>query len=153
MEKGLLRCERGVEPLAMKIMAGVILLVIGLGIGYAVYTWAGGYVTAIKCELSFDKSSTTIGKPGSGENSDMIQVTTRYVMGTKETVTLDATGEPSGVRVTFDPQTGEPDFYSNMRVYVNENAAADSYVLTILVKDSKGNTSGSTAFNLEILES
>lgn len=150
MEKGL-RGERGVEPLAMKIFAGIVLLAIGLGIGYGVYTWAGGWAAAIKCDISFDKSGTTIGKPTTGENSDIIQVNIRYVMGTKWTVLLDATGEPLGVRIIFDPPSGEPDFYSYMRVYVNENANPDNYVVTILVKDSKGTTGGSAPFNLEII--
>lgn len=146
MEKGLLRCERAVEPLAMKIMAGVILLVVGLGIGYAVYTSAGGWATAIKCNVSLEKSSTTI----VGENTDTIRVDISIAMGTAETVTLDATGEPPGVTVTFNPQSGEPPFYSNMTVSVDDTATAGDYVLTILVKDSTGATSGSAPFNLTI---
>lgn len=146
MGKGLLREERGVEPLAMKIMAGVILLVVGLGIGYAVYTWAGGYVAAIKCNVSLEKSSTTISV---GEN-ETIRVDISIAMGTAETVTLDATGEPSGVSVSFEPSSGEPPFYSNMTVSVGSTSTAGDYVLTILVKDSKGATSGSVPFNLTI---
>lgn len=145
-----LRDERGVEPLAMKIFAGIVLLVIGLGIGFGVYMWAGGWATAIKCDVILDKPSATIGKPTSGENTDTIQVNIKYIMGTKEAVTLDATGEPQGVRVIFSPLSGEPDFYSNMTVGVNENAVAGSYVLTIVVKDSKSGTSGSAPFNLTI---
>ena len=145
MRKGL-RDERGVEPLAMKIFAGIVLLVIGIGIGYGVYMWAGGWVTAIKCNVSLEKSSTTI----SIGNNDTIRVNISIAMGTAEIVTLDATGEPDNVSVTFNPSSGEPPFYSNMTVTVSSGATASNYVLTILVKDSKGTTSGSAPFNLII---
>ena len=55
-----LREEAGVEPTALKIMAGVILLAIGLGIGVAVYKTVGSSVTAMKVDVSLARSSTTI---------------------------------------------------------------------------------------------
>jgi len=144
MRKGL--DERGVEPLAMQIFAGIVLLVIGLGIGYTVYMWAGGWATAIKCNVSLDKPSTTI---RIGEN-ETIRVNISIAMGTAENVTLYATGEPGNVSVTFNPPRSEPPFYSNMTVTVSDGAIPDNYVLTILAKDRKGATSGSAPFNLTI---
>ena len=146
MKKRFLCDELGVEPLAMKIFAGIVLLVIGLGIGYAVYTWAGGWVRAMKCDLSFNKDRAVISR---GDN-DIVQITVRYIMGTKESVTLDATGEPAGVSVSFNPLSGEPDFYSNMTISVSADAEPGNYVLTIIVKDGNGSTSGSAPFNLTV---
>jgi len=138
--------QRGVEPLAMQIFAGIVLLVIGLGIGYAVYSWAGGYATALKCNITFNKLSSTITKPG----SDTIQTTVEYTMGTKADATLSATGEPTGVSVIFQPITDEPTFYSNMTVTVDNTALAGSYVLTITAKDNSGSTAGSAPYTINI---
>jgi len=149
--KKVLRDELGVEPLAMKIFAGIVLLVIGLGIGYGVYTWAGGWATAIKCNLGLEKNTTTIGIPDNGENTNNIRVDISIAIGTAENVTLDATGKPQGVSVTFNPPRSEPPFYSYMTVKVDNTATAGNYVLTILAKDSKGATSGSAPFNLTII--
>lgn len=146
MGKRFLCDERGVEPLAMQIFAGIVLLVIGLGVGIGVFSWARGWTTAIKCDLSFDQNSAVISRGG----NETIQVTIRYVMGTKETVTPDATGGPNGVSVSFNPPSGEPDFYSNMTISVGASVEPDNYVLTVIVKDSKGATSGSAAFNLTV---
>jgi len=144
--------EAGVEPTALKIMAGVILLAIGLGIGVAVYKTVGGAVTAMKVTVSLDRSSATIGKPsGDNINTDNIQVSIDIIMGTAGTVTLDATGEPNdNVRVTFSPPSGTPTFYSTMKISIDSDAPLGSYTLTILAKDSSGATSGSAPFNLTI---
>jgi len=94
--------EVGVEPTALKIMAGVILLAIGLGIGVAVFKTVGSSVTAMKVTVSLYPTETTIGKPnGDNINTDNIQVSIELMMGTAETVTLDVTGKPSGVDVNF----------------------------------------------------
>lgn len=147
--------EAGVEPTALKIMAGVILLGIGLGIGVAVYKTVGSTITAMKCNVDLGTSSITIGRPLSGENTDIVRVDITLLTGTAETATLDVTGEPTGVRVTFSEQSGIPPFYSNMTVHVDNiqvanPATAGSYVLTILAKDSKGATSGSAPLGLII---
>ena len=137
----------------MKIMAGVILLAIGLGIGVAVYKTIGGAVTAMKCDVTLAKSGTTIGRPTSGENTDNIRVDITLFMGTAETATLDATGWPSGVTVTFSPSSGKPTFYSMMTVSVDNRVANTDlrkHTLTILAKDSAGRTSGSMPFDLTI---
>jgi len=131
-------------------MAGVILLAIGLGIGVAVYKTVGGAVTAMKVDVTL-ASGTTIGRPASGENTDSIHVDVTFLnIGTAETATLDATGEPSGVTVTFSPSSGKPTFYSTMTVSVDNTAALGEYTLTILAKTSSGATSGSAPFYLTI---
>ena len=137
--------EAGVEPTALKIMAGVILLGIGLGIGVAVYKTVGTTVTAMKCTV-YLKSSTTI---VNGEN-DIVTVDITLLTGTAENATLDVTGEPTGVVVTFSPSSGIPPFYSNMTVKVDNGTAAGNHVLTILAKDSNGATSGSASLGLII---
>lgn len=149
----ILKDEAGVEPTAMKIMVGVILLAIGLGIGVAVYKTVGVAVTAMKCDVTPAKSGTTIGRPASGENTDNIRVDITLLMGTAETATLEATGWPSGVTVTFSPPSGKPTFYSTMTVRVSSTVAgADlrKHTLTISAKDGKGATSGSAPFDLTI---
>jgi hypothetical protein len=143
--------EAGVEPTALKIMAGVILLAIGLGIGVAVYKTVGGSVMAMKVTVSPTPSSTTIGKPsGDNINTNDIQVSIDIIMGTTETATLSATGEPSGVTVTFGRSSGMPPFYSPMTVSVDNTANPGNYTLTILAKTSGGATSGSAPFYLTI---
>jgi len=97
--------------------------------------------------------------PTSAEDNDTIQVAVKYIMGTKGTATLDVTGKPTGVEVSFQPNSVEPDFYSNMTIHVyynvfgHENASLGNHVLTIVVKDNKGATIGSVPFNLEITPS
>ena len=153
MRNGFRRDHSGVEPLVMKLMAGIILLAIGLGMGIAIYKSVSGMVTAMKCDVSLERSSATIGVPASGENTDNIRVDITLVMGTAETATLDATGEPSGVVVTFSPPSGMPPFYSTMTVYVYSTVADTDlrkHTLTILVKDTSGATSGSAPFDLTI---
>jgi hypothetical protein len=145
-----LREEVGVEPTALKIMAGIVLLAIGLGIGVAVFKTVGSSVTAMRVTVSLDRSSTTIGRPMSGDNTDNIQVSIDLIMGTAETATLSATGQPSGVTVTFSPSSGMPPFYSTMKVSVENTAGSGTYTLTILAKTSGGATSGSAPFGLTI---
>jgi len=142
----ILKDEAGVEPTALKIMAGVVLLVIGLGIGVAVYKMVGGSVTAMKVDVSLAQSSTTIAK----NNTDNIQVDVTLIMGTTENVTLYTIGVPDNVAVTFSPPSGKPPFYSTMKVSVGSTAAPGTYTLTVLAKTSSGATSGSVPFDLTI---
>jgi hypothetical protein len=139
--------EAGVEPTALKIMAGVILLAIGLGIGVAVFKTVGSSVTAMKVDVSLARSSTTI---VAGGNDNNIQVDVTLIMGTAETVTLDAIGKPPGVDVHFDTNLLPPPFYSKMTVSVSSAATSGTYTLTILAKTSGGAPSGSAPFNLTI---
>lgn len=129
------------------------MLAIGLSIGVALYKTVGSAATAMKCDVSLQKSGTVIGRPGSGENIDNIRVDITLIMGTAGTAALDATGEPTGVVVTFSPQSNTPPFYSTMTVHVYSTVVDTDlrkHTLTILAKDSAGTTSGSAPFDLTI---
>ncbi|MEM2192627.1 MAG: hypothetical protein QXG38_03330 [Candidatus Hadarchaeales archaeon] len=137
--------ERGVEPLAMKIFAGIVLLIIGLGIGYALYSWAGGYASSLKCSITLSETSKTISRGGSAT----IDVTVNYLMGTVENVTLQATGAPSGVNISFSRLRGEPSFYSTLIITVDNTASPGSSTLTISAIGSKGQA-GSASLALTV---
>ncbi|MFN4133626.1 MAG: hypothetical protein ACK4GQ_04580 [Candidatus Hadarchaeales archaeon] len=136
---------RGVEPLAMKIFAGIVLLIIGLGIGYAVYGWAGGFATSLKCNLSLSEPSKSISRGG----SSTLTVTVEYLMGTKENATLQATGAPQGVNISFYPPRGEPTFYSTLSISADNTSPLGTYTLTISAIGSKGQA-GSASLTLTI---
>ena len=128
--------QKGVEPLAMQIFAGIVLLVIGIGIGYAVYTWAGkGASSMLSFNVTLDGNSTldiTLGRPTSGENSTTIDMTVESFGGTyDETVSLSATGQPTGVTVSFSATSGKPNFGSIITVEVDNTAALGASAITI----------------------
>ncbi|GEM_PF-822733 len=124
--------ERGVEPLAMKIFAGIVLLMIGLGIGYAVYTWAGkGTQQMLSFTVNVSPGTVTIEIPENGVNMKNISVTITRIGTYDETVSLDAEGEPTGVNVSFSPASGKPDFGSTMTITVDNSAIAGVTTITI----------------------
>jgi len=136
-----LRDEHGVEPLAMKIFAGIVLLVIGLGIGYAVFTWAGrGTQQALSFSVSVSPNSTTIGIPDNAEynNTKNVDVTVSRIGTYDKTVTLNATGKPDNVDVDFSPPSGIPAFGSTMRISVDNDATAGTTTLTIKATGTDG---------------
>jgi aminopeptidase S len=138
VKKGL-REERGVEPLAMQIFAGIILLVIGLGIGYAVFTWAGkGTQQALSFSVSVSPNSTTIVIPATGDNTKNLNVTVNRIGAYDKTVTLIATGQPTGVTVSFSPASGIPGFGSTMTVEVDNRATSGTTTLTIKATGTDG---------------
>jgi hypothetical protein len=134
----------------MKLFAGIVLLVIGIGLGYGLYMWAAGYAEAIKCEITLERISATV----SGEENVTIEVpvelTIKYIMGARENVELNVSGIPSGVTVDFSPTRGVPDFYSNMTIFVTPAAEPGDYPLTISVIDTQGNVAASARFDLTI---
>lgn len=124
----MLQEERGVEPLAMKIFAGIVLLVIGLGIGYGVYMWAsGGVHETLSFSVDVSPNSATL---SAGENIN-VTVTVRRIGTYDKTVTLDATGEPDDVTVSFSPTSGVPEFGSTMTIRVASGATPGATTLTI----------------------
>jgi len=130
--RGLPSDERGVEPLAMKIFAGIVLLMIGLGIGYAVYTWAGkGAQQMLSFMVSVSSDNVTIKIPEDGESTKNLSVTVTRLGPYDETVSLDAEGEPTGVKVSFSPASGTPDFGSTMTITVNNSATPGTTTITI----------------------
>ena len=129
----MLREERGVEPLAMQIFAGIVLLVIGLGIGYAVYMWAGrGVEQTLSFSVTISSNGTTIGIPDSGDNTKTFTVNVNaQISGYDKTVMLSATGQPTGVTVSFSPASGTPTFGSTMTISVDNTAIPGATTLTI----------------------
>jgi aminopeptidase S len=130
--RGLSKDEVGVEPTVMKIMAGIILLAVGLGIGVALYQQAGtGAQQALSFSVNINPTNATIGRPTTSENMITTQVTVQSVLGYSKLVTLSATGVPTGVSVNFSPPSGNPEFGSTMTVSVDNTATLGATTITI----------------------
>ncbi|MFH1821022.1 MAG: hypothetical protein ABH852_01055 [Methanobacteriota archaeon] len=124
--------QRGVEPLAMKLFAGIVLLVIGLGIGYAVYTWAGkGATGMLSFTVSVSPTSATVDRPSDNVNTLSLSVSVQRIGTYDKSVTLTATGQPTGVTVSFAPSSGTPSFGSTMMITVDSSAARGKTTITI----------------------
>ena len=128
VESSLRRDEAGVEPLVMKLLAGVIFFGIALGIGIPLYMRLGAGIS-VSFQVSVSQSSITIGRPESGENSKT--VTVEPIAGYDKQATLSASGVPSGVLVSFSPPSGVPEFYSAAAVTVDNSAALGTTMITI----------------------
>ncbi len=151
MVKGLLEDEVGVEPTVMKIMAGIILLAVGLGIGVTLYQQVGiGAQETLSFSVNVSPTSETIGKPTTSENTITAQVTVQSVLGYDKQVTLSATGMPTGVSVSFSPQSSTPEFDSIMTISVDNTAEPDAITISIRVTGEDGTTK-STTFQLTIV--
>ncbi len=135
----ILKDVAGVEPTAMKIMAGVILLAIGLGIGVAVYRSVGKGVTG---QLSFTvdvgSNEVTLGKPATGENSTTVQVSVDRILDYNKAVTLSYSPSRAGVTITFNPSSGTPNFGSTMTIRVDNTAALENVTITVKGSDADG---------------
>ncbi len=144
--------ERGVEPTVMKILVGIILVSIGLGVGVTMYRRIGGQAQNY---LNYDVTAT----PGSAtlqpENSIDVDVTVSTNVDFDEQVLLDASGVPEGVEVKFNPDSGTPTFGSTMVIEVKSNALDNksSFTQTITIKGetTEGNEKTAT-FELTIIE-
>ena len=125
--------QRGVEPLAMKLFAGIVLLVIGLGIGYAVYTWAGkGATGMLSFTVSVSPTSATVNRPGGGNVSTLnLSVSVQRISAYDKSVTLTAVGQPTGVTVSFAPSSETPSFGSSMTITVDSSAALGKTTITM----------------------
>ena len=149
--KGLLEDEAGVEPTVMKIMAGVILLAVGLSIGVALYQQVGiGAQETLSFSVNVSPTSATIGRPTTGENTITAQVTVQPVLGYNKQVALSATGMPTGVNLSFSPQSGTPEFGSTMTISVDDNAELGTTTITIR-GTGEDDTTKSTTFELTIV--
>ena len=146
--------ERGVEPLAMKIFAGIVLLVLGIGIGFMVITWARGGVTQ---QLSFDvtvsPSSATVIRPSTDNSSTTAQVSVQPILGGySQMVTLSFESPPTGVYITFDgspTDNGTPPFSSTMTIQVDSSVALGTTTINIRGTGADG-TVKTAAFVLTI---
>jgi PGF-pre-PGF domain-containing protein len=92
--------------------------------------------------------SPTSGEIGQGENTTAT-VTLTSLAGYNYTVSLTASGQPSGVVIEFDPESGVPTFESVMVITAAENAPAGTYAITITGTGADGKTR-STTYTLTI---
>ena len=131
--RGISKDEVGVEPTVMKIMAGVILLAVGLSIGVAVYRWAGkGIEEQLSFSVDVDANEVVIGKPATGDNSKIVQVIVEKILGGyDETVTLSHIPSRAGVTITFIPSSGVPNFGSTMTIAVDSTATPENVTITV----------------------
>jgi hypothetical protein len=131
--------EAGVEPTALKIMAGVILLAIGLGIGVAVYRSVGTGVTGqLSFSVNVTASEVNLGIPGNGENSTSVQVSVDKILDYNKVVTLSYSPSIDNVNITFNPSSGTPNFGSTMTIRINENTSPENVTITIKGSDADG---------------
>lgn len=117
----------------MKIMAGVILLAVGLSIGVAVYRWASkGIEEQLSFSVDVDASEVVIGKPATGDNSKTVQVNVEKILGGyDETVTLSYSPTRAGVTITFNPSSDVPNFGSTMTIKVDSTATPENVTITV----------------------
>jgi len=150
--KGFLKDEAGVEPTVMKIMAGIILLAVGLGIGVAVYQSAGrGITEQLSFRVDVGADEVVIGKPATTDNSKDIQVNVEEILGDYDkTVTLRYSQLPTGVNITFNPPSDTPNFGSTMTVKVDNTATLENVTITVKGTGADGLVKSDT-FVLRIL--
>lgn len=132
MAKGLRKDEAGIEPLVMKLLAGIVFFGIALGIGIPLYMRLGAGITqTMSYEVNVNPSSLTIGRPASGENVRTVSVTISPIAGYDKTVQLQATPAVVGVVITFSPSSGKPEFGSTLTIRVDNTAAIGTTTITI----------------------
>ena len=131
--------EAGVEPTALKIMAGVILLAIGLGIGVAVYRSVGTGVTGqLSFSVNVTASEVTLRIPDNGDNSTTVQVSIDKILDYNKAVTLSYSPSISNLSITFNPSSGTPNFGSTMTIRINENTSPENVTITVKGSDADG---------------
>ncbi|MBE0447837.1 MAG: hypothetical protein IBX64_07015 [Actinobacteria bacterium] len=129
----MLEDETGVEPIVMKLMAGIILFAIGLGIGVTIYLRAGSSAEeALSFSVNVGADEVVMGRPATGENSKTVQVSIERILGDyNKTVTLSYSPSLTGVAITFNPPDGTPDFGSTMTIKVYSNATPENVTITV----------------------
>jgi len=139
--------EVGVEPTALKIMAGVILLAIGLGIGVAVYRSVGKGVTG---QLSFSVDlSPTSATADPGDNVS-VQVTIGRLLDYDKVVTLSASRDSAYVEnVNFSTNNEAVPFSATMTIRVKATANGGATTITVKGTGADGVTS-SAGFELSV---
>lgn len=147
--RGLLQDERGVEPTVMKILVGIILIAIGLGIGVTLYRHFGGAATHY---LDFTVSVTPDGGTIilDNDNSIIASVSVESIAGYTKEVALSASG-PSGITILFNEQLTYSDdcpFGVTMKVTVESGMSVGAYTITI--KGTSEDGTKSTTYELTI---
>ncbi len=139
--------ERGIEPTIMKLLVGVILVAVGLGVGLTMYNSLGDSVSsALKYDLTTSPSSASV----SVDNSIEVSVEVNSLSEFDGSVNLQSFGTPENVEVIFRPESGDPDFGSTMRITVGEHTQVGTH--TITVKGISEDGEKSTTFDLTIEE-
>lgn len=146
LRKSLLHDERGVEPTVMKILVGIILVGIGLGIGVTVYNRFGGTVTSyLDYSVAVTPDSDTIAVDESESFSVDVQTSVDF----DEEVDLVATGVPSNVNVEFSPNSGVPTFGSTMTIEVLSGASTGTHTITIRAETDDGEKTATFELTIE----
>jgi len=142
--KKLLKEEAGVEPLVMKILAGIILFTIALGIGIPLYLKLGPFAEKTlqeaigpRFDLSANPSSITIKR----NNSETATLNVVRVEGYSNVVALSSSGEPDNVYVSFSPTSGTPTFGSTATITVGASAPLGKHTITVKGKGTDGKES------------
>ena len=130
--------ERGVEPLAMKLFAGIVLLVIGLGIAYMVYGQISGWVPqALSYRVSVNPQSVSIGRPAENENSIVVSVEVSEIGNYTEPVHLSCDYDSAFVkRYEFSINDVEPEFTAKLTLYVDSASALGT--TTVVIRATSG---------------
>ena len=107
---------------------------------------AGGGSTSPSFSLSASPSSVSVAQGGNGTSS----ITSTVSGGFSGAVSLTASGQPTGVTVTFNPSTiaAPGSGSSSMAIAVASTTVAGTY--TITVKGTSGTTTSSTAVTLTV---
>ncbi len=150
LEGDLAKDERGVEPTVMKILVGIILVSIGLGIGFTMYQRFGGQAqNVLNYDIHLDSDSASVPRG----DSATIEVEVSTPIGYDKQVLLTADGYPKqDISISFSPETGDPTFYSEMSISVNNDAAIENYPITIRAKEVDGEGEEPERFDLTITE-
>ncbi|MEM2205176.1 MAG: hypothetical protein DSO02_04265 [Hadesarchaea archaeon] len=131
--------QKGVEPLVMKLLAGVIFFGLALTIGVALYTQLGkGVTSSTAFHLSVEPSSLRIGIPENGENQATVRVSITRIAGYDRLVQLSASPSLGGVSFQFNPSSGTPDFYSTLVIRVTPSASPTTISLTVKARGEDG---------------
>lgn len=98
--RSLRKDERGIEPTIMKLLVGVVLVAIGLGIGVTMYKNLGNSASET---LSYEVTTTPSADAIQKDNVKTVSVGVNALSNFEEEVKLSAYGVPEGVSVIFNP--------------------------------------------------
>lgn len=127
----------------LKLLVGVVLIGIALGIGIPLYLKFGG---AAGGQLDFSVSCSS---PEYKDNFVKVTVDVESVVGYEGNVELSATGESEIVKnASFSPRSGDVPFGSTLTINI-ENAPTGSHTITVKGKSEDGVTKKDT-FELTI---
>jgi len=99
--------------------------------------------------VSVNPTSLTIQQGASGQAT----VTVTLTSGTTQSVSLTASGLPSGATASFNPSSGNPTFQSTLTITVGASTLTGSYTVTITGTNSTPSISRSTTLSLTVTSS